>query len=55
MKMAISTAEELKKALLQVCKHASLKALAQDVTPFLFQATDAKKVELFDRYIQQVL
>ena len=31
-----------------------MKAMAKDVAPFLFKAEDAKKVELFEKYLNQV-
>ena len=31
-----------------------MKAMAKDVAPFLFNAADAKKVELFEKYLKQV-
>lgn len=55
MKTRIQTPGELKERLLEVCRNNSLKGLAEDVKPFLFQAKEARKVELFDRFIQQVL
>lgn len=55
MKVGISGPEDLKNSLLDLCETVSLKVLAEDVKPFLFQAKDAQKVELFDKYIQQVL
>jgi predicted nucleotidyltransferase component of viral defense system len=55
MKISIHTPAELKQRLLEVCENVSLEELAEDVKPFLFQAKDARKVELFDQYIRQVL
>ena len=54
-KTGISTPRELKSRLMEICQQVSLKSLAEDVRPFLFQAKDAQKVEMFDRYIAQVL
>jgi hypothetical protein len=31
-----------------------MKAMADDVAPFLFNAVEAKKVELFEKYLKQV-
>jgi hypothetical protein len=31
-----------------------MKTMADDVAPFLFNAADAKKVELFEKYLKQV-
>jgi predicted nucleotidyltransferase component of viral defense system len=55
MKTGIHTPAELRQRLLEVCKDISLEELAKDVKPFLFQTKDARKVELFDKYIQQIL
>lgn len=55
LKTGIETPAELKEKLLGVCEKVSLVDMANDVKPFLFQANESRKVELFDRYIQQVL
>jgi len=31
-----------------------MKEMARDVAPFLFDAADARKVEMFVRYLEQV-
>jgi hypothetical protein len=31
-----------------------MKAMADDVAPFLFESTDKRKVELFEQYLKQV-
>lgn len=54
-KAGISTPAQLKEKLLATCAQISLKEMADDVLPFLFREEDKKKVELFDKYLVQVL
>lgn len=54
MKLGIGDAKGLKAKLLNVCSKLDMKAMADDVAPFLFNAVDAKKVELFEKYLKQV-
>lgn len=53
-KMEIEEGGKLKEKLLEICKTLDFKALAEDVTPFLFRSEDAKKVLWFERYIRSV-
>lgn len=54
MKLGIGDSRELKTKILDTCSKLNMKAMADDVTPFLFNAADAKKVELFEKYLKQV-
>ncbi len=53
-KLGIKTEKQLKEKLLARCKKLNMKQVANDVKPFLFDSKDAKKVELFEKYIAQV-
>jgi hypothetical protein len=54
MKLDIGDAKGLKFKILNVCSKLDMKAMADDVAPFLFNAVEAKKVELFEKYLKQV-
>ena len=54
MKLGIDDSKSLKAKVLNVCSKLDMKAMAADVAPFLFNAADAKKVELFEKYLKQV-
>jgi predicted nucleotidyltransferase component of viral defense system len=54
MKAGISNAKELKERILARCEELDMKAMADDVRPFLFNPADAKKVSLFPDYLKQV-
>lgn len=54
MKIGIANAKALKTKVLGTCSKLNMKALADDVAPFLFIAEDAKKVRLFESYLKQV-
>lgn len=54
MKAGISNAKELKERILARCEELSMKAMADDVQPFLFNPADSKKVLLFPAYLKQV-
>ena len=53
-KIGIENGIMLKDKILAVCNTISMKEMADDVSPFLFQPTDAKKVEMFCAYLEQV-
>jgi predicted nucleotidyltransferase component of viral defense system len=53
-KVNISGAKELKEAIIAKCSKIDMKDMARDVQPFLFDPADAKKVNFFAQYIQQV-
>ena len=53
-KIGIENGIMLKEKILDVCNTISMKEMAEDVSPYLFQPTDAKKVELFSVYLEQV-
>ena len=50
-KIRISNADELKESLKEKLSQLNMKDMAKDVTPFLFNAKDEKKVLLFEKYI----
>ena len=50
-KMGIVDGVELKKRLVEFCKDVDFDRLASDVEPFLFFAEDAKKIRLFQRFL----
>lgn len=54
MKLGISDPTSLRTKVLQRCSKLEMKAMAADVAPFLFNPADSKKVELFEKYLQQV-
>lgn len=54
LKAGIENGNKLKDKILNVCRTISMKEMAEDVTPFLFLPSDAKKVELFEVYLEQV-
>lgn len=53
-KTDINNGKELKRALLEVAEKADLKKLSDDVSPFLFNSEESKKVTLFEDYIKSV-
>jgi len=54
MKLGVGDPKDLKTKIVTVCAKLDMKAMAADVAPFLFNPADAKKVELFDKYLKQV-
>jgi len=54
MKVGIENAKELKERIIARCEQLDMKAMADDVQPFLFNPADAKKVLLFPDYLKQV-
>lgn len=53
-KVNISNAKDLKDRIAEKCDKIDMKEMANDVRPFLFDPSDAKKVVLFKDYINQV-
>ena len=53
-KIKISNADELKESLIEKLSQLNMKEMAKDVTPFLFNAKDEKKVLLFEKYISNI-
>ena len=51
-KIGIKDSVTLKKRLLKKCKQVDFNQLARDISPFLFNADDAKKISLFPDYIK---
>ncbi len=54
MKLGIGDSKALKTKVLETCSKQDMKAMADDVAPFLFNPEDAKKVQLFEQYLKQV-
>lgn len=54
LKLKITDAKALKERLLDTCSTLDMKAMAEDVAPFLFSNSDAKKISLFEQYLKQV-
>ena len=54
MKTGLSDRDTLTSKVLEKCASLNMKTVARDVAPFLFNATEAKKVELFENYLNQV-
>ena len=54
LKVNIGEAKTLKERILETCSKLDMKAMAKDVSPFLFNPADSKKIELFEQYIKQV-
>lgn len=52
-KISISGPESLKEVILNRCNILDMDAMAKDVEPFLFEATDVKKVVHFTEVVQQ--
>lgn len=52
-KVSISDPELLKETLLNRCNQLEMDAMAKDIEPFLFEATDVKKVVHFTEVVQQ--
>ena len=52
LKLKIQNMDELKKRLLQKCRTINFTILAKEISPFLFNTTDAKKILYFRDYIQ---
>lgn len=53
LKTSIENDHELKLRILEHCNSIDMKSMAEDVRPFLFNARDIKKIELFAEYIKQ--
>ena len=53
-KLDIATPQALKAAVLDRCSKIDMVEMARDVTLFLFNAKDEKRVRLFVEYMQQV-
>ena len=54
LKMNVSDPESLREKLIEAIKNLNFKELAQDVSPFLFNSDDARRVESFPNFIAQV-
>lgn len=54
LKLDINNEQQLKEIIIDTCNKADMVEMAKDVSPFLFNSKDSKKVELFNEYINQV-
>lgn len=54
LKLKIKDAKALKDRLFKTCSNLDMKAMADDVAPFLFNNSDAKKIIMFEQYLKQV-
>jgi len=53
IKTGISNSTQLSEVILNHCKTIDMKAMANDVDPFLFQTSDSKKVLYFEEFLNQ--
>lgn len=53
-KLGVKTGTALKGLIIDNCNKISMKEMADDVEPFLFNSSDVKKVLLFKEYLQQI-
>lgn len=53
LKLTIKNAAQLKERVLAKCEKIDMKEMAKDVEPFLFDASDVKKILYFPEYIKQ--
>jgi predicted nucleotidyltransferase component of viral defense system len=53
-KLGIDSPEMLRKRIIEKCAQLDMNKMAQDVSPFLFNKRDEKKVLLFSKYMEQV-
>ena len=54
LKLKITDAKALKDRLLDTCSKLDMKAMADEVAPFLLSNSDTKKITLFEQYLKQV-
>ncbi len=54
LKLGVKTGNDLKVLIIETCNKISMKEMADDVEPFLFNPSDAKKVLFFKEYLQQI-
>lgn len=52
-KISVSEAKSLKEVVLEKCQQLNMEEMAKDVEPFLFKATDRKKVVRFEEVVRQ--
>lgn len=52
-KVDVGNADQLRDRLLAHCQTLNMQAMADDVRPFLFRASDDRRVVLFEQYIRQ--
>ena len=53
-KIHIGNSDELKKRLLEKCRNVDFNQLAKEVSPFLFNPDEAKKIFIFPDYIKKM-
>ena len=46
--------KELKDRLIKRCESIDLTAIAEEVKPFLFNPSDAKRINLFTKYVESL-
>ena len=51
-KLQIQNSDQLKEMLIEHCLRLDMKDMAKDVQPFLFNARDVKRVELFIEFVK---
>jgi predicted nucleotidyltransferase component of viral defense system len=54
IKLNIETGKALKERVFQTCEKLDMDEMARDVSPFLFDLADSKKVALFVPYLKQI-
>lgn len=55
LKLKINNTKALQDRLLDTCSKLDMKKMADDVAPFLFKNTDAKRISMFGQYLKQGL
>jgi len=53
MKLGIDSPDKLRKQVLEKCEKLNMEEMAKDVSPFLFNKKDEKKILLFPEYLKQ--
>lgn len=53
LKLGIDSSNELRQKIIEKCNKINMKEMAQDVSPFLFNKKDEKKILLFPDFIKQ--
>ena len=54
LKLGIDTPEILRQQIIDKCTQLDMEKMTQNVSPFLFNKKDKKKVLLFPKYMEQV-
>jgi predicted nucleotidyltransferase component of viral defense system len=53
MKTGITNGKDLKNRIIAHCQSIDMQQMAEDVAPFLFNASDSKKILLFEQFLSQ--